>query len=179
MFVSRRKFLLAGQTLLAAVALPTKFFGAASSLNLGSSGATILATATKATFQPLVNSSFSVQVNSLTTAWLTLLSVEDMNPKSPSGLKPMVFGLNAPKPAPQQTTDTFALHFYGTGETLAQGTYDLEHHVLGKFQLFVVPAGTSEYTAVISHLQTALPIRAPKRLTPMAQVGAPKELDSL
>ncbi len=178
MSVSRRRFLLAGQTFLAAAALPIKFFGAAAASNLGVTSNANLATATRATFQPLVNSSFAVQSGSLTTAWLTLLSVEDMNSKSAATSEQMVFGLKAAKPS-QQTTDTFALHFYGTGETLKQGTYDLEHHVLGKFQLFVVPAGTSAYTAIISHLESALPIRAPKPLRPMQRVGTQAIIESL
>jgi hypothetical protein len=178
MSVSRRRFLLAGQTFLAAAALPIKFFGASAASSLGATSNVNLATATKTTFQPLINSSFAVQSGSQTTAWLTLLSVEDMNSKSASTSEQMVFGLKAAKPA-QQTTDTFALHFYGTGETLKQGTYDLDHHTLGKFQLFVVPSGTSAYTAVISHLQSAFPIRAPKPLRPMGRAGAQAIIESL
>jgi hypothetical protein len=178
MSVSRRRFLLAGQTFLAAAALPIKFFGASATSNSGTTSNANLATATRATFQPLINSSFAVQSGSLTTAWLTLLSVEDMNSKTAATSEQMVFGLKAVKPL-QQTTDSFALHFYGTGETLKQGTYDLEHHTLGKFQLFVVPSGTSAYTAVISHLQSAFPIRAPKPLNPVRRVGAPAIVESL
>lgn len=165
MSVSRRRFLVAGQTFLAAAALPIKFFGASAALSLGASSNANLATATQATFQPLINSSFAVQSGSQTTAWLTLLSVEDLNSKSLATSESMAFGLKAAKPLPQ-TTDTFALHFHGTGETLKQGTYDLEHHVLGKFQLFVVPSGTTTYTAIISHLQSAFPIRAPRPINP-------------
>lgn len=179
MSVSRRKFLLAGQTLLAAAAMPIKFFGAAATLDLSSSKNANLATATKATFQPLINSSFAVHSGSLTTAWLTLLSVEDMNSKSIASLAPMMFGQKSVMVAPRQATDTFALHFYGTGETLKQGTYELEHHTLGKFSLFVVPSGISAYTAIISHVQSALPIRAPKPLNAKGRASAPTVSDNL
>ncbi len=179
MSVSRRKFLLAGQTLLAAAALPIKFFGAVSNVSLGSSKAANLASATKATFQPLVNSSFAVQANSMTTAWLTLLSVEDMNGKAAAPSTSLAFGLRAIKAAPQ-VTDTFALHFQGTGETLKQGTYELEHKALGSLQLFLVPTGPTTYSATISHLQSALPIHAPRPVTPVkTRAGAQAELDNL
>jgi hypothetical protein len=65
---------------------------------------------------------------------------------------------------PPPTTDTFALHFQGTGETLLQGTYDLEHNSFGKFSLFIVPSGISTYTAIISHIQSAVPIHPPRRI---------------
>ena len=180
MSVSRRKFLLAGQTLLAAAALPIHFFGAASNVSFGSSKAANLASATKATFQPFVNSSFAVQANSMTTAWLTLLSVEDMNAKAAAPSTSSAFtGLRSPKAAPQ-VTDTFTLNFQGTGETLKQGTYELEHKTLGNFQLFLVPSGPTTYSATISHLQSALPIQAPRPITPVKKrAGVQEGLGSL
>ncbi len=177
MSVSRRRFLVAGQTLLAAAALPLKFFGAAT-LEFGSANTANLASWTKGTFKPLVSSSFAVHSGARTTAWFTLLSVEDMNSKTPTETAPMAFGLK-PSSAPPPATDTFALHFHGTGETLQQGTYELEHHALGKFSLFVVPSGATTYTAVISHIESATPIRAPKRLNRKAQAGAPTAPESL
>jgi hypothetical protein len=163
--VSRRRFLVAGQTLLAAAALPMKFFGATATI-------TNMATWTKGTFQPLVNSSFAVLAGSGTAAWLTLLSVEDMNSKPPVKTAPMAFGLKGPKASPA-VIDTFALHFYITGETLPQGTYELEHRSLGRFSLFVVPSGTSTYTAIISHIESAMPIQPPKRLHSKGLAAAP------
>ena len=176
MAVSRRNFLVAGQTLLAAAALPMKFFGAAGALGLGSSDAEILASANRGTFLPLVNSSFAVRSGLLTPAWLTLLSVEDLNPKTPIHARPMAFGLKASRVAPP-TLDTFALNFYGTGEKLQQGTYELEHHSLGRFSLFLVPSGTSTYIAVISHLLGGAPITGPtKRVSPKGKAGVQAEL---
>jgi hypothetical protein len=176
MAVSRRTFLVAGQTLLAAAALPLKFFGAGT-LESDSANTAKLASWTKGTFQPLVSSSFAVHSGSRTTAWLTLLSVEDMNSKTPTKTAPMAFGLKTLSTQP--TVDTFALHFHGTGEALPQGTYELEHHSLGRFSLFVVPSGTTTYTAIISHIESATPIRAPKRLNSKPQAGAPTAPESL
>jgi hypothetical protein len=173
--VSRRSFLVAGQTLLAAAALPLKFFGAAT-LEIGSANTANLASWTKGTFQPLVSSSFAVHSGARTTAWLTLLSVEDMNSKAPAKTAPMglkALGLRQP------TIDTFALHFHGTGEALPQGTYELEHHSLGRFSLFVVPSGSTTYMAIISHIESATLIQAPKRLNSKAQAGAPTTPESL
>jgi hypothetical protein len=177
MLVSRRSFLVAGQTLLAAAALPLKFFGATAS-EFGPANNANLASWTKGTFQPLVSSSFAVRSGSLTTAWFTLLSVEDMNSKISGQGLPMGSGLKAPK-SPQPLVDTFALHFQGTGETLQQGTYELEHHSLGRFSLFVVPSGATTYAAVISHIRSATPIRAPKPLNSKGLAGTPRESESL
>jgi hypothetical protein len=174
--VSRRTFLVAGQTLVAAAALPLKFFGAATSF--GSANTADLASWTKGTFEPLVSSSFAVHSGALITTWFTLLSVEDMNLKTPRQAAPMAFGLRT-LGTRQPAINTFALHFHGTGEKLEQGTYELEHHTLGKFSLFVVPSGTTTYTAVISHIESATPIRAPKRLNSKAQAGAPTAPESL
>ena len=175
--VSRRSFLVAGQTLLAAAALPLKFFGAAT-LETASANTANLVSWTKGTFQPLVSSSFAVQSGARTTAWFTLLSVEDMNSKTPTKTAPLAFGLKTLS-LPPPTVDTFALHFHGTGEALPQGTYELEHHSLGRFSLFIVPSGTTTYTAIISHIESATPIRAPKRINSKAQAGALAAPESL
>jgi len=175
--VSRRSFLVAGQTLLVAAALPLKFFGSAT-VEIGSANTTNLASWTKGTFQPLVSSSFAVHSGARTAAWFTLLSVEDMNSKTSIETAPMGLGLKALS-LPQPTIDTFALHFHGTGEALPQGTYELEHHSLGRFSLFIVPSGTTTYTAIISHIESATPIRAPKRINSKAQAGALAAPESL
>jgi hypothetical protein len=175
--VSRRTFLVAGQTLVAAAALPMKFFGAATS-QFGSANTANLASWTKGTFEPLVSSSFAVHSGALITTWFTLLSVEDMNLKTPRQAAPMAFGPRTLRTA-QPAINTFALRFHATGDTLEQGTYELEHPTLGKFSLFVVPSGTTTYTAIISHIESATPIRAPKRLNSKAQAGALAAPESL
>jgi len=162
--ISRRGFLVAGQTLLAAAAFPTKFFGASTS----EFGSTNLDSWTKGTFEPLVNSSFAVRSGAQTVAWFTLLSVEDMKaPAQAAGPKALA--------TPPVFIDTFALQFHGTGETLRQGTYELEHRSLGRFSLFVVPSGTTTYTAIINHLKSATPIRPPKRINSKSRAAAPTE----
>lgn len=172
MSVSRRKFIVAGQTLLAATALPVKFFAAAASeLNLSAAGN--LLTATAATFQPLVNSSFAVRSGAVTPAWLTLLSVEDMTANTP--VQPSLKGKSLNPQSAVTSVDTFALHFYGTGEKLEQGTYELQHHSFGRFSLFIVPSGVSTYMAIISHLHTAQAIPAPKPRPKKPMAGAPIE----
>jgi hypothetical protein len=172
--VSRRGFIFAGQTLLAAAAFPLKIFGA-SGPEFGSSNTPHLAFWNKATFQPLVSSSFGVRSGSLTTAWLTLLSVEDMNPKTSAQGASAVFKPNSLKSRPA-VVDTFALHFQGTGEALPQGTYELEHHTLGNFSLFIVPAGVATYAAVISHILNAPTVTGPRPVKSKPQAGAAAEL---
>jgi hypothetical protein len=122
-----------------------------------------------------VSSSFGVRLGSLTTAWLTLLSVEDMNQKTPALGAPASFGLNSLKSRPP-VVDTFALHFHGTGEALPQGTYELEHHTLGTFSLFIVPSGATTYAAVISHILNAPTIPGPRPVKSKPQAGAAAEL---
>jgi hypothetical protein len=171
MIVSRRNFLVTGQTLLAAAVLPRKFFGAVASSGFGSSEGANLDAFTKDTFLPLVNSTFAVGSDSTTKAYFTLLSVEDMNSETPmpdaSVTVPPIQANTAPP-----MIDTFVLHFYATGDTLEQGTYELEHDTLGRFPLFVVPAGPSLYTAVISHLLNAAPIVAHQLFKPAVQASA-------
>ena len=169
MSVSRRNFLVAGQALLAAAAFPRKFFGAAATLDAAS-----LLSWTKETFQPLVNSSFAVRTGPLVATWLTLLSVEDMNPKHPSQTAPVGSGTKVPK-TPPPVVDTFALHFHGTGEKLQQETYELEHPSLGRFSLFIVPSGATTYTAIISHVESSALRQIPKPSPRRAGVSAASE----
>ena len=168
--VSRRGFIFAGQTLLAAAALPMKFF-AASVPEAGVSNTPNMTSWTKNTFQPLVSSSFRVHTGQLANTWLTLLSVQDMNAKTPAASGAAGFALSLLKTRPA-VLDTFALHFQGTGEALPQGTYELEHHTLGKFSLFIVPSGATTYTAVISHLLNGGALAGPRPIKSKPQAGA-------
>jgi hypothetical protein len=175
MDASRRNFLVAGQTLLALAAMPINFFGAVAS-SIFSSQAAKLALLTRETFLPLVNSKFAVRSGMLTTAWLTLLSVEDMNQKAPAVAIPMAVPPKTARTAPPQI-DTFALHFDLVGETLRQGTYELEHDALGRFPLFIVPSGTAKYVAVISRIKgsAGAPAPRPARLKAQPSVRATPE----
>lgn len=167
MIFSRRGFIVAGQALLASAALPLRVLGAAGSTFSKVANLNLL---TRANFLPLINSSFSVTSSSLPTAWFTLLSVEDMNPKAPSKTPTMaVMPKKLKSPVPQ--TETYALHFYATGDQLPQGTYEFQHPLLGKFPLFIVPSGTNTYAAVVSHLVVPAQLSVPVKAAP--KVGVP------
>lgn len=149
MGVSRRSFLVLGQTLIAVTAFPMKFWGA---IHNPSGKRANLASLDIANFQPLVNSSFAVGPEASPIAWFRLLSVEAMNART----TPSVTRLRR---APTVSVQTFALHFQATGEKLEQGTYDFDHPVLGRFAMFVVPSGPDTFVAIISHMSSlALPL---------------------
>jgi len=53
----------------------------------------------------------------------------------------------------QTARECFSLLFAGAQDvTLQQNTYDVEHSSLGKFQMLVVPVGSSQYEAVFNRL---------------------------
>lgn len=94
----------------------------------------------KATFTPYVGTVFSIYPDSSRVLITTLVSVDDIGP------------------VPDSETvgrECFALKFRGT-QTLRQGTYQVEHGVLGRFDLFLVPAGKNKkavyYLAVVNRL---------------------------
>ena len=95
---------------------------------------------TKATFLPYVNTVFRIYPDSSKALKTTLVSVGDIGP------------------VPDQkkaARECFVLRFRGT-ELLPQNTYRIEHEALGRFQLFLVPAGKNKkgayYQAVINRL---------------------------
>ncbi len=96
-----------------------------------------LANYTKATFIYYLNSVFQLRTGFGVVA-VTLLKVDDM--------------------APPKGGECFSLLFRGGGgPALPQGTYTVEHPSLGRFQLFLVPAGTDSngvqgYLATINRL---------------------------
>jgi hypothetical protein len=94
---------------------------------------------TKATFEPFVNTVFLI-FDGTKVVKSTLVSVADIGP------------------VPDQKSagrECFVIKFKGT-RPLAQKTYRIEHNALGKFELFLVPAGKdrkgSYYQAVINRL---------------------------
>lgn len=176
MAVSRREFLVGGQVLLAATAWPTKFLGAAIGTSLNPSKTANLQTMNMASFKPLVNSTFAVRTGAKTAAWFTLVSVEDLNVNETKHATSVAVAPKARKML-TPTSETFALHFQATGETLGQGTYELQHATLGQFSLFVVPAGTSAYTAVISHFTSVTPFVPPKPINSKGSLKIPTSLD--
>ena len=95
---------------------------------------------TKATFLPYVNTVFRIYPDSSKVLKTTLVSVGDIGP------------------VPDQKAagrECFVLKFRGT-EPLRQHTYRIEHEALGRFDLFLVPAGKNKkgvyYQAVINRL---------------------------
>lgn len=94
---------------------------------------------TKATFEPYVNTVFRI-FDGTKVVKSTLVSVADIGPVPDQ------------KPAGREC---FLIKFKGT-RPLAQNTYRIEHSALGKFELFLVPAGRdrkgSYYQAVINRL---------------------------
>lgn len=95
---------------------------------------------TKATFLPYVDTVFRIYPDSSKVLKTTLVSVGDIGPV-PDHKK--------------AGRECFVLRFRGT-ESLPQNTYRIEHEVLGRFQLFLVPAGKNKkgvyYQAVINRL---------------------------
>ena len=95
---------------------------------------------TKATFLPYVDTVFRIYPDSSKVLKTKLVSVGDIGPV----------------PDQKKTgRECFVLKFRGT-ELLQQNTYRIEHEVLGRFQLFLVPAGKNKkgvyYHAVINRL---------------------------
>src|SRR4051794_39616430 len=138
---SRRHLIRVGQAVLAVAALPELVFGA----GWGESDFRW----TQKKFAPLVNDAFLVQSDSGARRWFTLLAIEDMTLKAPA----FQVGMLMPRylKAPPKT-ETFALRFLSTGETLPQGTHVFEHESTGRLPLFIVPAGNSTYVAIVNVL---------------------------
>ena len=114
----------------------------------GAAGPAALMTRDK--FLPLVSSSFEVKAGEYGRTWMTLLSVESMGESRSSSLRsanPSHRGQAAP-----QRLETTLLNFQSTDASLSQGTYEFSSSQAGNFQLFVVPAGNSLYTATLCHL---------------------------
>jgi hypothetical protein len=79
-------------------------------------------------------------------------------PDSSKALKTTLVSVGDVGPVPDKRAngrECFVLRFRGT-ETLQQNTYTIEHEVLGRFELFLVPAGRNKksvyYQAVINRL---------------------------
>ena len=100
----------------------------------------------------MVNTSFTLQTGPDTRTWLVLASVEDLNKGTPTpSYTSMTFGAQRARTTVPRT-DSFALHFSGTGDELPQGTYPVQHATLGSFDLFVVPAGPNACAATFTRL---------------------------
>ena len=98
---------------------------------------------TRMTFEPYLESDFSVAVGPYRTVTLKLVKVEDRRPRVRKGML-------------RTEGDCFSLLFRASGELSdLQQTYVLQHEALGKFPLFLVnasePGKEVFYLAIINH----------------------------
>src|SRR5262249_11106823 len=107
----------------------------------------------RSTYEGLVGSSFKVTTTSgkPTTVYLRLIAVSDLPaivPVNPASMAVPPKKSSATVPTP----NGYILTFSADGTSLAQGTYIFEGSQLGTFPLFIVPAGSGQYTAVFNLL---------------------------
>ncbi|HEX7166944.1 MAG TPA: hypothetical protein VF230_08175 [Acidimicrobiales bacterium] len=89
---------------------------------------------TPATFHPHVGSAFTAHFDGADPVELTLVGVR-LDPASPG----------------QPRAEPFTLRFEsGPSPALAQGTYVLQHDVLGELAVFIVPSAAGAYEAVFN-----------------------------
>jgi len=156
MFISRRKFIMAGSAVALAAGFPLK--SAMTSAEQQRSDSPPLTTSkeaaktstekrqatlvdfTKATFAAQVNTMFRIQSKTLKPADVKLIEVKDIGP-TPDQRK--------------SGKECFSLLFTGQPR-LRQDTYTIDHKELGKFALLLVPVGKDKkaayYEAVINRL---------------------------
>ena len=112
-------------------------------------------------FAGVVGTNFKVILtNDAQPVWITLQAVEDLPETVPVNSASFAVPIRQSAVAPG--TSGFLLRFGGS-TPVAQGTYLLEHDSLGRFALFVVPAGNGEqvYTAVVNRLNAPTIIAVP------------------
>jgi len=170
MSVSRRGFLEYSKLLSAASVLPRRLFHLNLTNKVAKDGATFLNSMTKDSIAPYVSSTWKVRSTTGASTYLTLQAVKDTNVTAVAETQTATA---APKNLgrPQARVDAFALEFLGIGDALPQGTYELEHSQIGVFSLFIVPADSPIYVAMISHLITGNAKLNPPAKTPKPQHG--------
>jgi hypothetical protein len=114
-------------------------------------------------FKPLIGQTFRITASTGTTYSWTLTAVKAAAAEDPASAKLPAQApiqewstqVNRPLPS-QPSTNTFTVSFRGSGESLPQDTYTVEHAALGTFPLFLVPgapaADPPTYSAVFSLL---------------------------
>ena len=126
-------------------------------------------------FKPLIGQTFRITASTGATYSWTLTAVKAAAAEDPASAKlpaqePIQEPIREPIQAPiqewstqvnrtlpsQPSTNTFTVSFRGSGESLPQDTYTVEHAALGTFPLFLVPgapaADPPTYSAVFSLL---------------------------
>src|SRR5215471_1493608 len=104
-------------------------------------------------FTKAVGSAFKVSPTSGkgNAVWLRLLAVEDLPELVP--VDPDTMDV-PPTSTTSIETSGFMLKFLGTlDKPLTQDTYSFEHPDMGRFFLFIVPAGEQTYTATFNRLR--------------------------
>ena len=135
MTISRRRFLLGAGLGVLWGAVPVARAALVGAAPAGSARAAFdLATATADTFRPHIGSRFRLHRSGQPALDLELTQVESA---ATDGGR----------------TDSFKLRFAGESAAgVAQSTYSLDHAVLGRFAIFVVPSGEAGVEAVVNHL---------------------------
>lgn len=132
----------------------------------------LLAETQEASFAELSQESFGACVNTAFEAvdrggksiWVTLTSVDDLTAQVAELNRSAWQSLPVRATGAPPRLNVFALHFYGPPQSLAQGTYTMNHATLGSFSIFLVPDGFSSYTAIINRL-VGRPPQPPRTLT--------------
>lgn len=93
--------------------------------------------------------------------WITLQAVEDLPEIVPVNSASFAVPIKQSSIAPAVPSTSGFLLKFGGSTPVAQGTYLLEHDSLGLFALFIVPAGSGVYTAVINRLNAPTIIAVP------------------
>jgi hypothetical protein len=142
--ISRRKFLRAGTLVALAAAIPLNSVVAQELIDLNPAefAQDPLTNYTKSTFEQYLNSIFRLSGSIYQPVDVTLIEVTDMMPANTRS---------------EPGRECFTLLFRGESIALPQGTYTVEHAALGRFGLFLVPAGTDArgvqaYLATINRL---------------------------
>lgn len=146
----RRAIQLASMSAIATAAGSAFAAGAAQSEKIFSDqNLTLYANMSAATFQPWVDTDFTLSSQRRGIDTLVLKSVSDLTALAP----PASDAASRVKEASTGTPVTgFMLKFQGRGPAQPQDTYVLTNHALGSFSAFLVPAGSGrpEYTAIFA-----------------------------
>jgi hypothetical protein len=167
MSVSRRRFLKHGALAAIACAVPAAAFNGRKQIDgdgSGDLGRNPLAHRTlsvnRDVFESLIGSPFKVTDKSGngSSVWLRLTAVEELPQIAPANVGQM--SVPPPHFSPTPTTSGYILSFSAGGTSLSQDTYIFENQQMGKFPMFIVPAGPGRYTALFNL------INAPVQLAP-------------
>jgi hypothetical protein len=105
----------------------------------------------RSVFEGLIGSSFKVTPQSGgSPVWLRLTAVQDLPAVAPVNMGLM--SVAPPHSVPTPTTTGYILSLSAGGTSLSQDTYIFESAQMGKFEMFIVPAGPGQYTALFNLL---------------------------